>query len=247
MQWRDNSLCPNGECRELLQRNKKGEYPQYCPECDQPTGLKKEDKKYCPNPECRELQTGNKKGVYPKHCVECGESTEDVAKEGTIRLCPNVDCGEKLTKNKRDLYPKFCPEYESPIERRTDAKSQIVVEPKQSEQCLVGESTKGAPHENQTSERPVDTTNKKPIASTEALSCVAKHEGTGNLLHELQAKDKPTAEQFSYDSGNSDAATPLRVLICAVAGCGATRKRSKTGKFSHYCQDCKFDFKRYGE
>ena len=243
----DNSLCPNGECREPLQCNKKGEYPQYCPECDQPTGLKKEDKKYCPDPDCRELQKKIKKGVYPKHCVECGDLTEDVAKEETISLCPNVDCGEKLTKNKRGLYPKFCPECESPIERRTDAKSQIAVESKQSEQFLVGESTKGAPHENQTSERPVDTTNRKPVASAEASSCVAKHEGTSNFLHELQVKDKPTAEQTSYDSGNSDAATPLRVLICPVARCGATRKRSKAGKFSLYCKDCKFDFQRYGE
>ena len=237
----DNSLCPNGECRELLQRNKKGEYPQYCPECDQPTGLKKEDKKYCPNPDCRELQKKNKKGVYPKHCVECGESTEDVAKEETIRLCPNVDCGEKLTKNKCGLHPKFCPECATPVDRRTDAKSQI------SGQFLVGESTKGAPHENQTSERPVDTTNRKPVASAEASSCVAKHESTGNLLHELQAIDKPTAEQTSYDSGKSAAATPLRVLICPIARCGATRKRSKAGKFSLYCKDCKFDFQRYGE
>ena len=99
----DEHLCPQKDCGEVLSRNKKGDFPQFCPECNGPTGLGKDPRIYCPDPECGELLKKNKKGVYPKHCPECNgltarseEHTSELQSRETISYA--VFCLKKKTK-----------------------------------------------------------------------------------------------------------------------------------------------------
>ena len=123
----DEHLCPQKDCGEVLSRNKKGDFPQFCPECNGPTGLGKDSRIYCPDPECGELLKKNKKGVYPKHCPECNGLTETVDRPTGEKalLCPNVICGVPLSKSKEGLYPRFCSECGCAIERRTGLQAPI--------------------------------------------------------------------------------------------------------------------------
>ena len=237
----DEHLCPQKDCGEVLSRNKKGDFPQFCPECNGPTGLGKDSQIYCPDPECGELLKKNKKGVYPKHCPECNGLTETVERPKAL-LCPNVQCGVPLSENKEGLYPRFCSECGCAIERRTGLQAPI------SSELVMGcrrDNEGNSTH--RTSDRQKYDSQTAHSESTE-----------GNIDKQLSNPSKPDQEEASMPQKTGDPQssslsvapsdlTQTEVICCPKEGCGAKRKRSKSGVWANFCRACRFEFQEGGE